>query len=269
MKSLRWVLLLVCIGATVLSACGGISGTPEAIPTITLNTGGTSQSTAAKTTVAASAIIVPVKQIQLSFPLTGSVTAVNVAEGDLVEPGQSLVQLDTAILQAIVAEREANIIAAETQVSYLRRIIASSNEDIKAAEAEVARQNAILDADLERLEQATLVTPIGGTVVSVDISPGETVTPGLIVITIGDLTELQIETTDLSERDIPEVKAGQSATIYIDALDQEVNGTVSRIAEQASSIGGDVVYTVIISLDEKIPGARWGMSVEIKIDVEG
>ena len=90
-----------------------------------------------------------------------------------------------------------------------------------------------------------------------------------IVITIGDLTEMQIETTDLSERDIPKVKIGQSATINIDALDQEVNGRVSRIAEQASSVGGDVVYTVIISLDEEIPEARWGMSAEIKIAVEG
>ena len=269
MKSSRWVLLPMLIGVTILSACGGISGTPEAIPTVVLSSNGGNSQSISTETVAASAIIVPVNQIQLSFPLTGSVATVDVAEGDLVESGQSLVQLDTAILQAIVAEREANIIAAQTQVSYLRRIINSSNEDIDAAEAEVARQNAILDADLERLNQATLVAPISGTVVSVDISPGETVTPGLIVITIGDLTEMQIETTDLSERDIPKVKIGQSATINIDALDQEVNGRVSRIAEQASSVGGDVVYTVIISLDEEIPEARWGMSAEIKIAVEG
>jgi len=270
MKSPRWILLVLLFGATILSACSGISGTPEAIPTITINSsGGNGSQSTSEETVAASAIIVPVNQIQLSFPLTGTITTVDVAEGDLVEPGQSLVQLDTAILQAKVTEREANIISAETQVSYLRRIINSSNEDIEAAEAEVARQNAILDADLERLNQATLVAPIGGTVVSVDISPGETVTPGLIVISIGDLTEMQIETTDLSERDIPVVKVGQPAMIYIDALDLEVNGSVSRIAKQASSVGGDVVYTVIISLDEEPPEARWGMSAEIKIVVEG
>ena len=120
----------------------------------------------------------------------------------------------------------------------------------------------------ERLNQATLVAPIGGTIASVDISLGETVTPGLVVITIGDLKKMQIETTDLSERDIPDVKVGQSASISVDALDQEMSGLVTRIVEQASSIGGDVVYKVIISLDEAPPELRWGMSAEVRINAE-
>ena len=270
MKKNRWPLLLGITLLLTLSACGSLMSTPEPIPTITLdsNTQTESASPSGGATVTASAIIVPVNSVQLSFPLVGSVVEVRVDAGDLVNAGDTLVQLDTAILQANVIEAEANVIAAETQVSYLRRITESSNENILAAEAEVDRQNAILDAARERLKQATLVTPIGGTVASVDISPGETVTPGLIVITIGDLSKMKIETTDLSERDVPDVKVGQSATIYLDALDQEVGGRVSSIAEQASSIGGDVIYKVTISLYEKTPEVRWGMSAEVNISVE-
>lgn len=267
MKSTRWVLLLGMIGATILSSCSGFSATPAPIPTITLDSGGGTSQTSASATVEASAIVLPVNSVQLSFPLTGLVATVEVSAGDIVQAGDVLVTLDTAILAAKVKEAEANIVSAETQVSYLHRMYSTSHEDIEAAEAEVDRLQAILNAAQETLKQAALLAPISGTVASVDISPGETVTPGLIVITIGDLTKMQIETTDLSERDVPDVKIGQSATIYIDALDQEVGGTVSYIAEQASSIGGDVVYEVTIKLDEQIPGLRWGMSAEIKIDV--
>ena len=38
-----------------------------------------------------------------------------------------------------------------------------------------------------------------------------------------------------------------------------------RIAPQASVIGGDVVYTVIIALDEQPADLRWGMSVDVEI----
>jgi multidrug resistance efflux pump len=126
-----------------------------------------------------------------------------------------------------------------------------------------------LDAALENLSLATLTTPISGTIASVDISLGETVTPGLIVVIIGDMSEMQLETTDLSERDIPDVRIGQSVSAYIDALGQEVSGKISYIAPQASTLGGDVVYAVTITLDEKVPELRWGMSAEVKINVEG
>lgn len=270
MKSNRWLILLVLVFALTLSACG-TANEPTAIPTVVLDAPQSSVGTSPTggATVTASATVLPVTSVELSFPLTGSVVTVAVADGDTVNAGDTLVQLDTAILQAKIAEAEANVTSATTQVSYLRRVSGSSKEDIEAAEAEVARQQAVLDAALLTLNQATLVAPIGGTVASVAISAGETVTPGLIVVTIGDLSKLQLETTDLSERDVPQVKIGQPVSIYLEALDQEVNGTVSYIAEQASSLGGDVIYQVKITLDETLPDLRWGMSAEVTINVEG
>ncbi len=274
MKNKGWLLLLVALFVLSLTACGGGSSSAEPIPTLVIsdiqNNGNTESSgSSSGETITASAVALPVNSVNLSFPLTGSVVEVTVEDGDTVSAGDVLVQLDTAILQAKVLEAEANIKAAETQVAYLRRITNSSAENIQAAEAEVARLQAILDAANETLAQATLVAPIGGTVASVNIAPGETVTPGLIVIVIGDLNEMQLETTDLTERDVPAVKVGQSVSVYIDALGLEVSGTVSYIAPQAASLGGDVVYPVTITLDEAVPGLRWGMSAEIDIHVEG
>lgn len=264
-----FLLILLGVLALSLAACDSLSSSPEPIPTVVLNSPQSENNAAAPSSaeVRASARALPVESVSLSFPLTGSVTEVLVDEGDLVAAGDALVQLDTAILQADIVEAEANRKKAETRVAYLRRINNSSNEDIEAAEAEVDRLNAILDIANARLAQATLTSPISGTVASVEIAPGETVTPGLVVVTIGDLTELEFETIDLSERDVTRVKVGQPVQIYVEALDAELMGTVRYIPEEAASIGGDVVYEVVISLDDAPPALRWGMSAEVTISV--
>ena len=61
------------------------------------------------------------------------------------------------------------------------------------------------------------------------------------------------------------VRVGQAATVLIEPLNVTASGRVVRIAPQASIIGGDVVYTVLIDLDEQPEGLRWGMSAEVDI----
>lgn len=104
---------------------------------------------------------------------------------------------------------------------------------------------------------------IGGTVTARLASAGETVQAGEIVLVLADLSTLRAETTDLSERDVAQVFEGQPATVLVKPLGVEVPGRVQRIAPQANVVGGDVVYTVVVTLDEQPPGLRWGMSVEV------
>ena len=58
---------------------------------------------------------------------------------------------------------------------------------------------------------------------------------------------------------------GQPASVLIEPLAVEVPGRVVRIAPQANTIGGDVVYAVLIDLDERPAALRWGMSAEVEI----
>ena len=118
------------------------------------------------------------------------------------------------------------------------------------------------------LDGLYLYAPLDGTAVSVDVLPGETLLPGQPAITLADLSQLRIETTDLSERDVAQVVVGQPVLVYIEALDLEVSGRVARISPQANVAGGDVVYTVLIELDEQPQGLRWGMTVEVSIETE-
>jgi multidrug resistance efflux pump len=94
------------------------------------------------------------------------------------------------------------------------------------------------------------------------------VMPGQVVLTLADLTQLRVETTDLSERDVAQVRLGQEAMVYVEALNVDVPGRVALISPKASIVGGDVVYTVVIALEEQAQGLRLGMSVEVEIATE-
>jgi RND family efflux transporter MFP subunit len=268
MKKPFLILLLLTL---TLTACGQ-SGTPTPVPTVLLDTGASdsgSSASALGNTVIASAEIRPVDSVNLSFPLLGRVETVEIAVGDTVTAGQTLVTLDTTILEARIAEAEAGVVTAETQVRYLQRVgVGNAYEQIDAAQADVDRAQAVVDQLKAQLDQATLTTPISGTVITVDVAPGETVNPGQVIIVIADLSHMRVETTDLSERDIPVVKIGQSASVFIDALDESFDGKVVDIDRQSQTVGGDVTYRVTIELDQQPAGLRWGMSAEVEIQTE-
>jgi HlyD family secretion protein len=167
---------------------------------------------------------------------------------------------------AAVEAAKAQQTQAEQQLSLLKT--GATAEQIAAAEAQVAQAEAAVQVARVALEQAELRAPFAGTVSALVISPGETVTPGQPVLALADLSRLQVETTDLSERDVSRVSLGQPAIVYVEAVGEEVEGQVVGIAPQSTTIGGDVVYTVYVELREHLPGLRWGMSADVEIATE-
>ena len=159
-----------------------------------------------------------------------------------------------------------NVKSAIAQVDKLRA--GATPEQLAIAQAAVAQAEAALEVARATLSQATLTAPFAGTVADIQVSPGQIVLPGQVVLTLADLTQLQVETTDLSERDVTGVQVGQEATVFVDALNVDVPGRVTLISPLASTVGGDVVYTVVVDLDEQPEGLLLGMSVEVEIVTE-
>jgi HlyD family secretion protein len=138
-------------------------------------------------------------------------------------------------------------------------------ETVAVAAGALAEARAALQRAEQSLADLTLRAPFSGTVTAVDVAVGEFVAPGAPVITLAVLDTLRVETVDLSERDIAYVAIGQPVSVLIEPLAVTLPGRVARIAPQPSTIGGDVVYTVWIDLDEQPPELRWGMSAEVTI----
>ncbi len=260
----------------LISACGSKTAVTP-LPTLSLDANAAAENPAVKT-VKASAEVVPAQEAQLGFVISGLVKEVLVKEGQQVQAGQALATLDTAELQFAVAAAEADLRAAELDATLQRyrrkytneagRIVYLSGprEQILRADARVAARAAALETAQASLAQGTLIAPFDGTVVSIDIKPGEYVRPGQAAIVLADLTNLQIETTDLSELNVAAVAIGQPALVYVEALDKELPGQVTAIAPISETIGGDVVFRVTIRLQEQPSALRWGMSADVRIN---
>ena len=112
-----------------------------------------------------------------------------------------------------------------------------------------------------------LFGPVGindpGEVASINVSVGDYVSPGKVILVLSDIKNLHVETSDLSELDVPGVAVGQAVSVSIKALSKDITGKVTAISPLADSLGGDVVYPVTIALDEIPSDLRAGMSVTV------
>jgi multidrug efflux pump subunit AcrA (membrane-fusion protein) len=130
--------------------------------------------------------------------------------------------------------------------------------------AALMQANFNIQAAQASLDATRLVAPFSGQVASVTTSVGDYVSPGQVILVISDINHMHVETTDLSERDIPMVKLGQSVTVTVKALNQDVEAQVSAISPLANTLGGDVVYKVTITLGDLPSNLRAGMSVDVQ-----
>jgi len=169
-------------------------------------------------------------------------------------------EIDLAQAQADLAMAQANLAKSERDYEILQK--GPDPDEIALAQARLVTAKAQLEAAQSAQDDLILQAPFDGTVTSLNTHPKEWVSPGQAVLQLSDLQNLRVETTDLSERDIPQIKVDQAVTVYVKALKQDVNGRVSEIAPLADVLGGDVVYKVTIDLDQPPAGLRAGMSVE-------
>jgi multidrug efflux pump subunit AcrA (membrane-fusion protein) len=180
----------------------------------------------------------------------------------LLASGDAEVRAARAGFRTAAAHRD----AAQAELETVQA--GATREEVAAAQAGVSQARAALQAARAALARATLRAPFAAAVAAVDVSPGEPVTPGQVVLTLADAQRVRAQTTDLSERDVDHVSVGRPATVYVEALNMDIDGRVVDIASQANTVGGDVVYAVTIALDEGPPRLRWGMSVEVEIAAE-
>jgi HlyD family secretion protein len=164
---------------------------------------------------------------------------------------------------------EYDLEVAQAQLDKARHdyeVLSAGPDPDKLRLAEARRTNAEnqLAAAQATLDQLTISAPFSGVVSQVNFHSGEWVVAGQPILTLADVVHLRVETSDLSERDVPRVSLGQPVTVFVKALNQNLSGQVSLIAPLADRLGGDVVYKITIELDTQPAELRAGMSVEVQ-----
>jgi multidrug resistance efflux pump len=137
-------------------------------------------------------------------------------------------------------------------------------DQLERVNAQVDSAQARVSSAQKALDLMTLTAPFDGIVTLVDITVGQTISPGEKVIRLADFSEWYVETTDLDEIKVVKINRNKPVVITVDALPSlTLAGTVDQISLDYTERSGDILYTVRVLLDESDPRLRWGMTTSV------
>ena len=201
-------------------------------------------------------------------PFDGYIKNVEVEIGDMVEGGESVLGgLDTAELRLQLAATKAE------KAGYLKQVSAAMRDN-ETAQAQIAQADADkTQAQIELLEykinQAELISPIGGIVVKGDLKRqiGAPVKTGDVLFEIAPLESLRAQLL-VPEDEIVDIEVGQEgylATVSFPA--QRIKFTVERISPIAEVVNNRNVFRVRVRLMETRQWMRPGMEGVAKVEI--
>jgi len=167
-----------------------------------------------------------------------------------------------------VTEAENNVALTQAKVEELQ-LKYDRMQDEGVDRDQLAVLEAQLDAAKAKLAAMEVVAPFDGVVTNLNAKAGSSINAGEIAVTIADLSQWLITTTDLTEIDVVELTENEPVVVTLDALPGvDLNGTVLSIGQTFEQDQGDVVYEVNILLNEAHPAMRWGMTASVTFQNE-
>ncbi len=274
---------LIAIATLALAACGGPEETVPAAE-------------ASVATVTAQVAVVEMSEIPMMSEASGSVEAwrrvspgtkvmgrvseLTVREGDRVDTDQVVARLESADLEAAVAQARAAIAMAEAtlenaathaarmeQLHEQRSVTDKNLEDATAghrvaeANLDVARAN--LEAAEVMLSYAVVRTPISGWVTSKMVEEGDMAAPGRPLLVIEDLSRVKAKVS-VPEGVVAGLSAGQAASVTI--LERARPATIDRIVPAGDP--ATRTFTVEMVLDNPDGEIKAGMFARAAFDTE-
>lgn len=259
-------------------------------------------------TVTATGRIQPKTQVKISADVAAKITSLYVKEGEWIEKGTLLVQLDRERFLASVESAEANLRSTESNASLAKENMLKAEKDyIRTKELfeKSLESQAILDqiyatfqvekaryqSTLEQVEQAravlkqanddlsktTIYAPMSGTISELNKEVGEIALGSQfqedVIMIVSNLSGMEA-LVNVDENDIVSVTVGDSAKIEVDALPDKVfHGEVSEIASSAKITGAGTTdqkteFEVKISILDPGQDLRPGMTASSDIITE-
>jgi HlyD family secretion protein len=165
-----------------------------------------------------------------------------------------------------IAQAETQLAQAHAALYDVEHPIAS--EALALAQLDVERAQLALEVAQDSLARSTLVAPFDGIIAQVPVSEGEWVSSGMPVVELIDVSQWKVETKNVGELQIAQVKEGQEAVVRVNAFQSEpINGHVATVSPVAVVQQGDTTYTLTIELEDTDLNLRPGMTARVEIVV--
>lgn len=150
----------------------------------------------------------------------------------------------------IEAKNTQSVIA--TTTSKITKIYVDEGDQVKT------------DDNLFKTSQGQIIeAEIDGEVAEILIDKDTTVPAGTELARVTDYSSLQV-TIKVDEYDIGSVEVGKEVSIYVNALDKDFKGTISKISKEATTTNGVSYFEATVDI-ENSDELLVGMSTEIKM----
>jgi HlyD family secretion protein len=205
----------------------------------------------------ASGYVVAQRKAAIASKATGRLVYLGYEEGDKVKKGEIIARIESADVNAALAQAKANLELNQAQKVDAERSLERANKlfvgklisqaELDAAQmrydqvvAGIAVSKAGLNAAEVQVENTLIRAPFDGTILTKNADVGEVVSPfsagatsRVAVVTIADMTSLEVE-ADVSESNIEKITFKQPCEITLDAYpEQRYRGYVNKIVPTA------------------------------------
>ena len=186
---------------------------------------------------------------------SGVVQNVFVKEGDSVEVGEALIQLDGAEMRTRLFKLRQELEVSKSQLRLM--MVNGPISDTLEQRNRIARLQTEISAAEKMLRHTTITSPVKGIITTLNVrGAGEVLQPGQTVATIAPSDVPLVVETLLADKDIAFVQKGLSAKLKFEAFPFQdygvVEGTVIDISPDASVKDGVNYYKVTIA-----PSKTW------------
>jgi membrane fusion protein (multidrug efflux system) len=210
----------------------------------------------------------PAGAARLSAPAAGIVMAVPVKEGERVAAGSMVVKLDDRVALAQVEKARHAVEFAEQQMARqnkLKAVEGTSEKVIQEASAQLAAAQAELATAQAQVALVQLTTPLAGIVARINVQPGQTVEPNIVVAEVIDPARL-VATVNLPAAEAALIQPGQPAELVAERdAKAAAQGKVLYVSPQVDAKTATVLVRVSVPPEA---GLRSGQFLHVRIITE-
>jgi HlyD family secretion protein len=282
----RWLLtaaLLLTFAAASIVAWRMTIGRVPAVQVAFAQRSGSSALSAAAVLTGSGYVVTGERYISLGVRVPSRIERFLVEEGQQVEKGDALVQLDARQYEAAVAQARANLLRARANADLARKELARARaliekgvlsradlevkeNQLRVAEADIAQLEAAITRAEVDLEDTVIRAPTSGVILEKFKEVGEIAVPGGFegsgeLIRMANLKDMRAE-LDVNEADLARIKMGQAAEVKPDAYtDRSYKARVVKLYPQINRQKGTL--KVEVGIENPDAWLRPDMSVRI------
>ena len=209
------------------------------------------------------------ESVTITAEQTERVAEVYFDDGDKVEAGQPLIQLNKAEELARIEELQASIAEAKRQLARLTNLAktnAASEQLVDEQGARVKMLEAQLDVANAQLSELQINAPFAGVLGLREVSVGSLVRPADVITTLDDVSEIKVDFS-IAERHLASVGQGQKVFAHSVAYpDQEFAGQITSIDSRIDPVSRSIL--VRAKIDNQAGLIRPGMLLQITLQKE-